>query len=142
MARKRLYEYSFTPGTSGLGTIQVQNRYNLADFLAVYDTTADRNIYNFAEPTLGGTVAFTAGVSATFPAAYAGVTTLSLTADTSTLNSADELAIYVEDYNGLTTQPWSFGEDAIGRSRVGQPESLIDADFEYGYKIPNGKTSA
>jgi len=76
MARKRLYEYSFTPGTSGLGTIQVQNRYNLADFLAVYDTTADRNIYNFAEPTLGGTVAFTAGVSATFPAAYAGVTTL------------------------------------------------------------------
>ncbi len=132
MARKRLYEYSFTPGTSGLGTIKVQNRYNLADFLAVYDTTADRNIYNFAEPTLGGSVAFTAGVSAAFPAGYAGETTLSLFADTSALSSSDELAIYVEDYNGLTTQPWSFGEDAIGRSRVGEPESLIDADFEYG----------
>jgi hypothetical protein len=35
MARKRLYEYSFTPGTGGLGTVKVPDRYNLADILAM-----------------------------------------------------------------------------------------------------------
>jgi hypothetical protein len=41
MARKRIYEYVFTPGTAGLGTVQVQDRINLEDFLAIYDTTTN-----------------------------------------------------------------------------------------------------
>jgi hypothetical protein len=32
----------------------------------------------------------------------------------------------------LSIKPWSFGLDAIGRERVSNPLSLIDADFEYG----------
>jgi len=131
MARKRIYEYSFTPGTAGVGTVKVPNRVNLEDFLAIYDTTTNTSIYNFGAPSQGGTAAWVNGVTATFPTAYAGVTTLTLDADTSSLSASDELAIYVED-RYLASQPWEFGLDAIGRSRVSNPESLIDADFEYG----------
>ena len=131
MARKRIYEYVFTPGTAGLGTVQVQDRINLEDFLAIYDTTTNTSIYNFGAPTQGGTVSFSTGTIAGLPNAYAGVTTLNLDLDTSTLSANDKLAIYVEDRN-ITTQPWEFGLDAIGRARTSNPESLIDADFEYG----------
>jgi len=131
MARKRIYEYSFTPGTAGVGTVEVPNRVNLDDFLAIYDTTTNTSIYNFGAPSQGGTAAWVDGVTVAFPTAYAGVTTLTLDADTSGLSANDELAIYVED-RYLASQPWEFGLDAIGRQRVANPESLIDADFEYG----------
>lgn len=131
MARKRLYEYAFAPGTAGLGTVKVPDRYNLADILAIYDTTTNTCIYNFADTTLGGTITWAAGVTATFPAAYAGVTTITLEVNTATLSANDKLAIYVEDRD-LRTIPWDFGMDAIGRERVSNPQSLIDADFEYG----------
>ena len=131
MARQRIYDYVFTPGTAGLGTVKIQGRYNLADILAIYDTTTNTNIYNFADTTLGGAVSWTAGVSADFPAGYAGTTTITLDVDTSSLSASDKLAIYIENQY-LETQPWAFGLDAIGRSRVSNPEALIDADFEYG----------
>jgi len=131
MARKRLYEYSFTPGTAGLGTVKVPDRYNLADILAIYDTTYNVAIYNFADPTMGGTVSWAAGPTATFPTAYAGVTTITLDLDTSAYVNTDKLAVYVEE-RSLVVEPWAFGEDAIGRNRISNPEALIDADFEYG----------
>jgi hypothetical protein len=131
MARQRLYDYVFTPGTAGLGTIKVPGRYALSDFLAIYDTTVNVNIYNFGDPALGGTVSYTASVTADFPTAYDGVTTLSLDLNTNTLNAADSIAIYVENQD-LEVKMWPFGEDAIGRQRVSNPQALIDADFEYG----------
>jgi hypothetical protein len=131
MARKRIYEYVFTPGTAGLGTVQVQDRINLEDFLAIYDTTTNTSIYNFGDSSQGGTVSYSTGTIAGLPTAYAGVTTLTLDLNTSTLSASDKLAIYVEDRN-INMQPWQFGLDAIGRQRVSNPESLIDADFEYG----------
>lgn len=131
MARQRLYEYVFTPGTSGLGTIQVENRWNLADFLAIYNTTTNQSIYNFGAPLQGGTVSFSALPTAGLPSAYNGVTTLALDLDTSAMSAGDKLAIYVETQD-LSVKPWAFGLDAIGRERVSNPQSLIDADFEYG----------
>jgi hypothetical protein len=131
MARRRLYDYVFNPGTSGVGTVQVPYRVNLADFLAIYNTTDNIAIYNFADPTLGGTVSFSTSVPAGLGANYAGATTLTLDFDTSTMSAGDKLAIYVED-QALVTMPWSFGLDAIGRERISNPEALIDADFEYG----------
>ena len=131
MARRRLYDYVFNPGTSGVGTIQVPYRVNLADFLAIYNTTDNIAIYNFADPTLGGTVSFSNSVPAGLGNNVAGATTLTLDFDTSAMSSDDKIAIYVED-QALVTQPWSFGLDAIGRERISNPEALIDADFEYG----------
>ena len=47
--------------------------------------------------------------------------------------STDLLQIFVEDPQGDTTiRPYAFGTDAIERMRVSLPESMIDADFEYG----------
>jgi hypothetical protein len=109
----------------------VQGRYNLEDFLAIYNTTDNISIYNFGAPVQGGTVTWVNGTTAEFPAAYAGVTTLTLNLDTSTMSANDKLSIYVENQN-LGTIPWAFGQDAIGRSRISNPEALIDADFEYG----------
>ena len=60
MARQRLNNYVFTPGVSGAGTIKVPGRYNLEDFLAIYNTTDQISIYNFGDTAQGGTVAFTA----------------------------------------------------------------------------------
>ena len=131
MARQRLYDYVFTPGTAGLGTIKVPGRYELSDFLAIYDTTQNVNIYNFGDPSLGGTVSFTPSTTADFPTAYDGVTTLNLDLNTSTLSSNDQITIYVES-ESLQTKIWPFGEDAIGRQRMSNPQALIDADFEYG----------
>jgi hypothetical protein len=132
MARSRVYDYVFAPGTSGLGTIQVQGRINLEDFLAIYNTTDNTCIYNFSDPLLGGTVAWSGqGGTPAFPYSYAGVTTLTLNFDTSSMSSTDKLSIYYETQS-LQTEPWQFEEDAIGRSRVSNPQSLIDADFEYG----------
>ena len=131
MARQRVNQYVFTPGTSGLGTVKVQGRVNLEEFLAIYNTTDNINIYNFGDPVLGGTVSYTAGTTAQFPASYDGVTTLTLNADTSLMSSSDKLAIWVE-CESMTTKPWSFEMDAIGRSRISNPQALIDADFEYG----------
>jgi hypothetical protein len=132
MARSRIYDYVFSPGTSGLGTIEVQGRINLEDFLAIYNTTDNVCIYNFGDPALGGTVNWSGqGGTANFPYAYAGATTLTLDFDTSLMNSTDLLAIYYEA-ESLQVEPWAFEEDAIGRSRVSNPQSLIDADFEYG----------
>lgn len=131
MARQRINQYVFTPGTAGLGTIKVQGRINLEEFLAIYNTTNNVCIYNFGDPALGGTVSWTAGPTADFPAAYAGVTTLTLDADTSSMSAGNKLALWVEDAN-LMVQPWAFGMDAIGRSRTSNPQALIDADFEYG----------
>lgn len=131
MARQRINQYVFTPGTSGLGTIKVQGRVNLEDFLAIYNTTDNICIYNFGDPSLGGSVTWAAGTTADFPAAYAGVTTLTLDFDTSAMSSSDKLSVWVEDQD-LTVQPWAFGLDAIGRERVSNPQALIDADFEYG----------
>ena len=132
MSRSRVYDYVFAPGTSGLGTIQVQGRINLEDFLAIYNTTTNTCIFNFSDPALGGTVAWSGqGGTPAFPYAYAGVTTLTLNFDTSSMSSTDKLSIYYETQS-LQTEPWQFEEDAIGRSRVSNPQSLIDADFEYG----------
>ena len=54
-----------------------------------------------------------------------------MNADTSTDNATDQLQIFVED-DEIRTRPYDFGTDAIERMRVVQPESMLDADFEYG----------
>lgn len=131
MARQRLYDYVFTPGTAGLGTIKVPGRRELGDFLAVYDTTQNINIYNFGDPALGGTVSYTADVTADFPTAYDGVTTLNLDLNTSALDASNAIVVYVESQS-LEVKMWAFAEDSIGRQRISNPEALIDADFEYG----------
>lgn len=138
MSKKLIREYVFTPGAAGVGTVKVPRRFNLDKLLLITNVTDNVIIYNFADSTFAGTTAtFTAANSTDFPTittAHDGYTTFTLAYDTSTMSSSDSLQIFCEDTEdyGQTIRPWNFGTDAIERIRVSNPQSMIDADFEYG----------
>ena len=148
MARKSLYNYIFTPGATTLGTVIVPDPYKLGDILMITNVTRNTVIYNFADPTRGGTLTYTnsPNVSATLPAGTSlssgqavfsnlnnGYTTINLAFDTTAAGmlAGDQLQIYVES-SELKVRPYDFGVDAVERMKIAAPQSLIDADFEYG----------
>jgi len=68
-----------------------------------------------------------------FPWSIDGTCTFTLEYDTTAMSDTDELSIYIDDErHGTKVRPFDFGTDAIERMRVANPQSLIDADFEYG----------
>ena len=137
MAKRRIRKYVFTPGIAGAGTLKIPGKWDLEDLLVITNVTDNNIIYNFALNQFAGTtVSYTEEALADFPNLLqreAGYTTITFGADTSSMSSSDEIQIFVEDVdNGLKIRPWDFGTDAIERMRVSTPQSLIDADFEYG----------
>jgi len=140
MAKKIIEKYSFTTGAAGVGTLRFPGRYPLERVLLIINTTRNTTLYNFADSSFSGTAAaFTTGdLAGIFPyltQSVGGYTTVTLDLDTTAMNAADKIAIYVDEASSdaaTTVRPWSFGTDAIERMRVSNPESLIDADFEYG----------
>ena len=129
--RERIQNYVFTPGVGGSGTIKVQGYVETADILVITNVTTNTIIYQFSDPNKGAIVSFNPTTDADFPQSQNGVTTITLDFNTSLMNASDKLQIYVETRE-VTMRPWHFGTDAIERMRFAQPESLIDADFEYG----------
>lgn len=140
MAKQLIRDYVFTPGGAGSGTITFPGRYTLDKILLVTNVTDNVIIYNFADTTFAGTTAtFTTGVDSsdwpTIDTYHDGYTTITLQANTAAMSAGDALQIYVDNETegyGTTIRPWQFGTDAIERMRVSNPQSLIDADFEYG----------
>lgn len=139
MAKHLIRDYVFTPGAAGAGTIIVPGRFSLDKLLLITNVTDNIIIYNFGDPSFAGSSAvFTKGPNAThFPTAdqsESGFTTITLAANTSAMSSTDLLQIYSEGMveQGQVVRPYQFGTDAIERQRMSQPQSLIDADFEYG----------
>jgi hypothetical protein len=131
MARQQQKDYKFTPGTAGVGTVKIPGNYESADILTILNATDQVFIYNFADPDLGAIVTFSKNYDASFPQAQDGVTTITLDISTVTMSADDSLAIYIET-EAQYIRPWPFGTDAVERMRVSTPQSLIDADFEYG----------
>lgn len=146
MARKSVKNYIFTPGAANSGTVTIPDPYKLGDILMITNVTRNTVIYNFGDPTRGGSVAYTNNTNGTLtsPAGTAlsagknifsnlnnGFTTITLAFDTSTHNAADVLQIFVESEE-LKVRPYDFGVDAVERMKIAAPQSLIDADFEYG----------
>lgn len=139
MAKQLIKDYVFTPGIAGVGNIEIPGRYTLDKILLITNVTDNIILYNFADTTFAGTTAvFTTGDDATdwptISQAHDGYTTITLQYNTSAMSAGDSLQIYVEgteDY-GQMVRPWPFGTDAIERTRVSNPQSMIDADFEYG----------
>ena len=139
MAKKIIRDYVFTPGASGVGNIKIPGRYTLDQLLLITYVKDNIVLYSFGDSTFGSTtVTFTAANDATyFPTITQradGYTTITLGFGTTGLDSAGALQIFVDESEstGVIIRPWSFGTDAIERMRVSNPESLIDADFEYG----------
>lgn len=131
MARQQLKNYVFTPGGAGVGTVKIPGNYDLADILTIVNATDQEFIYNFADPDLGASVSYSTATDTDFPTSTDGVTTITLTKSTSGMSANDTLAVYVESY-AQYIRPWPFGTDAVERMRTANPQSLIDADFEYG----------
>lgn len=157
MAKKLIRDYAFTPGIAGVGTVRIPGRYTLDQLLLITNVTDNVILYSFGNGTYAGTtVTFVVGNDAVnFPTLEQredGYTTITLASNTSTQSSTDRLQIFVDESEatGVTIRPWDFGTDAIERMRVSNPESLIDADFEYGlqptkwagYGTVRGYTSA
>lgn len=138
MAKNLVRQYVFAPGGAGAGTIKIPGRIGLEQLLLITNATSNQIIYNFADNAFAGTsVTFTTGDDATnFPRISQrqdGYTTITLASNTTGQNSADKLQIlFEESENGVRIRPWAFGTDSIERMRVSTPQSMIDADFEYG----------
>jgi hypothetical protein len=131
MARKAIQYYIFTPGAGGAGTVKIADNYQLKDILMITNVTTNTVIYNFSDSTRGGTISYSSTDTTTIPGAQNGVTTLTLDLDTSAMSANDKLQIFVETVE-LRVRTHDFGIDAVERQRMALPESLIDADFEYG----------
>ena len=135
MAKNQIRQYVFTPGAAGVGTIVVPGRVSLDSIQLITNTTRNVIIYNFADPTFSGTtVTFSAANNASFPTITQradGFTTITLAASTVGQNANDRIQIFTETPD-VSFRPFQFGTDAIERMRVSNPQSLIDADFEYG----------
>jgi hypothetical protein len=137
MAKTTARQYVFTPGAANVGTIVIPGRIALEQLLVITNTTRNVIIYNFADPGYSGTtVTFTAGNTVNYPTLTQreeGYTTITLAFSTTGQSSADKLQIFFEEtQNGVIIRPFRFGTDAIERMRVSTPQSMIDADFEYG----------
>lgn len=125
----------------GVSTIRLLGKYDLDDLLLITNAKTNQIIYNFGSSGLGATAEISTGyVSNDFyydenfqsfrnTADY--VTTLFLEADTSTASVTDDIQIFIENKE-TPMRPYDFGTDAIERFRVAMPQSMLDADFEYG----------
>lgn len=125
----------------GVSTIKLQGRYELEDLLLITNASTNSIIYNFGDPQLGAVINYFSAYNSnenyfdsdfpTFLQTSDSITTLYLTADTSSASATDSIQIFVEDHE-QRVRPYDFGTDAIERLRVAQPQSMLDADFEYG----------
>jgi len=126
---------------NGVTQLRIQGKITLDEILLITNTTNNQILYNFSSSDYGATVDYFDTYNSNgkyrdddFPAFLQTadyVTTITLDSDTSACSSADEIQIFVES-NELTIRPWDFGTDAIERMRVATPQSMLDADFEYG----------
>jgi hypothetical protein len=132
MGKRQIEQYIFDPAAR---TLKVIGNIKLEDLLLVTNVTDGIIIFNFADPGKGATRTWTSqGTQSIFsPFLNDGYTTFTFTFDTTAMSSTDKLNIYIDDeHNGTKIRPWDFGTDAIERMRTANPQSLIDADFEYG----------
>lgn len=118
----------------GLGGIEVLGKVGLQDLLIITNVTDNVVIYNFADETKGGQITFRSGNSENYPQAEAvnnGTTLINFNFNTSSMNSTDEVQLFLEE-SELSVRLNNIANDAMERVRVGIPQAMLDADFEYG----------
>ena len=130
MAKKLIYNYTFTPGAANAGTIEIAGNYPLRVFQLITNSTDGDIIYNFADPTKGGSASYTSSNDETI---------LTLEYDTSSMSSTDELQIFVDVQDERVDFSETF-TDPVSKLRVSTPQNLIDTDFEYGLQPAKWET--
>jgi hypothetical protein len=134
MARQLVEKYIFVPGDAGEGTIKFPGKVDETQLLIIANKTTQENIYAIGDPTRSGTVSYDPDDNTSFFSEQTGATTVTFSRDTSSMLGTHKIAIYTDAPKqvGNIVRPYAFGVDAIERMRVASPQSLIDADFEYG----------
>jgi hypothetical protein len=126
---------SALPATvSNRGFVKFPGYYKLKDILLITNTTRNVIMYNFADPSLAADLTYKEDFDSDFPGALYGtekITTLIFDYDTSQMMVTDAIQIFVEAKE-QTVRLNSIGTDAMERQKVGIPQSMLDADFEYG----------
>ena len=127
MAKKLIYNYTFDASAQ---TIVIDGNFKLRKLQLITNVTDGVIVYNFADPTKGGSVSFNSATDET---------TITLEHDTTTMSDSDELQIFVD----IPEDKVEFGEtytDPVSKLRVSTPENLIDTDFEYGLQPTKWET--
>ena len=94
--------------------------------ILITNVTDNKVIYNFSDPELTAT-------TYTIQTDIRNVTTtrVVLTYDTTSMSDTDKLQIVYDDFEE-TIKPAETYHDAVNKSKVSNPQSQIDTDFEYG----------
>ena len=137
MARKFVSNYSFSAGTQ---TVKIAGFVPRQKILMITHIPTGEVIHQFAAPDLG-LVSHSFSSTSTDLDSASGVTTIVLESPCTGMSDSDTLQVVIEE-DMITTRPFPFGTDAIERTRVANPESLIDADFEYGLQGTKWQTFA
>jgi hypothetical protein len=145
MAKQLIRTYVFTPGAANVGTVAIPGNWTMNQLLMITNVTKNIIIYNFADAAYAGTTASLSRANTTdFPQTLQntdGVTTFTLAYNTTGMAATDGLQIYVERADGaVITRPWAMGTDAFERTRMAAPQSMLDADFEYGLQPTKWQT--
>ena len=159
MAKKQIKKYSFTPGAAGVGYVVLEGKQDQYKLLLITNVTRGVILYNFADTqNTPVTVSFKPGGIKTTAADTTVVTYDDIPIGSGTVGTAviqntpgqgettirfdgvstvghsanDQISIFVEEAYQMVRAWNDFGTDAIERQRVANPQSQIDADFEYG----------
>ena len=129
------YGLDYLPATvSNRGYVKIVGFYKQKDFLVVTNTSRNQILYNFADPGTSGEVTYSEFDDSDFPAFTMiadQVTKLTFDADTSGHMVTDNIQIFVEGKEQVVHMN-SSASDAMERMKVGLPQAMLDADFEYG----------
>ena len=143
MAKQLQRTYVFTPGTAGNGTILIPGKIDQNQLLVITNVTRNTVIYNFAVSSFSGTIVqYFRTAPTAFPQVLQnndGYTQINLIVDTSGQSAADNLQIFTERMETVI-RPWAMGTDAFERMRMAAPQSMLDADFEYGLQPTKWQT--
>jgi hypothetical protein len=116
--------------------------YKLKDILLVTNTSRNTILYNFADPTTSADLTYSESYDSDFPASQYGqekITTLVFNTSTTGMMVTDQIQIFVEGKEQVVKMN-SIASDAMERMKVGIPQSMLDADFEYGLQPTKWQT--
>ena len=119
---------------SNRGFVKFPGFYKLKDILLINNATRNTLLYNFVDPITAIDLTYSENFDDDFPGALYGaekITTITFDVDTTNMMVTDNIQIFVESKE-QTVRLNPIGTDAMERTKVGIPQSMLDADFEYG----------
>lgn len=116
------------------GSVKFPGNFKLKEILLITNTTRNIFLYNFSDPNNKIELTYSNVEDADFPGALFGtdtITTITFDIDTKDMLITDQIQIFVESKE-QTIRMNPINTDAMERVKVGLPQSMLDADFEYG----------